>query len=711
MVALCPAAAAVAACQPGGGGEAPHGVARQAFGSQHEQVLYADGATDDSAAELGSTVALRGPTAFIGAPRGTATTFLPSGVVYVLERSATWSHDERLEGSDAVSLDLFGSALAVAGADALVGAPAHQGTGAVYAFSEVAASWSEIDKLVAFDAESGADFGRSVALDGATALVGAPLHDEGGEVDAGAVYVFGFDGSSWVFQEKLPAPAGSGVGGHFGAAVALAGDLAIVGAPGEGPVGAAHVYERVGGNWGYGGALPPPAQGARFGQVLRLRADRALVSAVDPAATAPGAAFLYQRNGSVWTPTDLMVAAPPDGFGLGIALGDDIAFVGAPYAGADVGTVAVFTYAGGGWTHVGALDPQPASAGARFGAAVGSDRDLVIGGAPSADGALGSALAGRAHALLLFGQSCASGSECALGHCVDGVCCESACPESCMVCDRPGAEGSCALAPDGHAGSGCGLYLCNGADDTCPTSCSGDGDCAPNAYCDGSTCVPRLADATPCSADNACLSGHCVEDICCSSACERGCASCTLPGQEGTCSPLAQGSAGEPACVGFVCDGVGLDCPAACLDNSACPPGTVCNPAGECTDEPFCDGGYLLINSDGSTASCAPYACVDPGSCRGRCDSTADCSPGNICLPDSSCGPPDAPPPPEDDGGCAITGPRAPRPWAPLLLAALAFAARRRRAHSTSSSLSLSRTSSSSASSPTTSIARRSRAR
>ena len=52
-----------------------------------------------------------------------------------------------------------------------------------------AASLNEIKKLTASDAQAGDVFGRSVAIDGDTSVVGACCEDTGGS-SAGAAYVF-----------------------------------------------------------------------------------------------------------------------------------------------------------------------------------------------------------------------------------------------------------------------------------------------------------------------------------------------------------------------------------------------------------------------------------------------------------------------------------------------------------------------------------------
>src|SRR5262249_10424382 len=42
------------------------------------------------------------------------------------------------------------------------------------------------------------------------------------------------------------------------------------------------------------------------------------------------------------------------------------------------------------------------------------------------------------------GGACAGANECATGMCVDGVCCQTACPGTCRACNVPGSEGTCA---------------------------------------------------------------------------------------------------------------------------------------------------------------------------------------------------------------------------------------------------------------------------
>ena len=100
------------------------------------------------------------------------------------------------------------------GDTALVGAPQHDvgdnaDQGSVYVFVRTGATWSFQQKLTAPDGAAGDYFGFAVSLFGDTALVGAPLHDVGDNVDQGSAYVFVRTGTTWSFQQKLTAPDGA----------------------------------------------------------------------------------------------------------------------------------------------------------------------------------------------------------------------------------------------------------------------------------------------------------------------------------------------------------------------------------------------------------------------------------------------------------------------------------------------------------------------
>lgn len=142
-----------------------------------------------------------------------------------------------------------------------------------------------------------------------------------------------------------------------------------------------------------------------------------------------------------------------------------------------------------------------------------------------------------------LGQACALGSDCKSQLCVDGVCCASLCPGTCMACNVVGMAGTCSPVAEFD-------------DDPLATpACFG-----PNVWCNGNgVCVK--ANGQACTQSAACASGNCVDGVCCNSSCTGTCMSCSVPGSLGTCSPVPayQGdpSASSP-CVSLAsCDGAG----------------------------------------------------------------------------------------------------------------------------------------------------------
>jgi len=166
------------------------------------------------------------------------------GYVYVYRKdgSGTWVEAQRLQASDAFDGDHFGRAVSAVGDEVIIGATVvSETTGAVYVFAkEQDGSWAETAKLTASDGVEGDAFGRTLANDGTTLLVGALAH--GG---AGAVYVFRHNEvGEWVEDGKLMADDGEDED-FFGLAVSVEGDLAVVGAPLKNMArGAAYVFQR-----------------------------------------------------------------------------------------------------------------------------------------------------------------------------------------------------------------------------------------------------------------------------------------------------------------------------------------------------------------------------------------------------------------------------------------------------------------------------------
>jgi choice-of-anchor B domain-containing protein len=207
----------------------------------------------------------------------------------------------------------FGAAVVVSGDEIFVGrpdefpvfpAPAAR-VGGVHVFRSGADGWVERALITAPDVEVGDGFGLAIAVDGDVMLVGAPQRNEG----RGAVYVFERAGEDWALGATLtlsrPAP-----GDAFGESIELQGALALIGAPGRDGHGAAYEFERKAAqDWGLAAELRPGSgdAGGRFGASISFEGDRALVGAPGPFGLAmvgappayqPGAAYVFARSGA-----------------------------------------------------------------------------------------------------------------------------------------------------------------------------------------------------------------------------------------------------------------------------------------------------------------------------------------------------------------------------------------------------------------------------
>ena len=153
---------------------------------------------------------------------------MPMVAVWLVSASSVHGQCEthKLSADDGSAGDYMGLSVAVSGDTVLIGAPKvdHIGfdMGAAYVFRRNGAEWEQAPRLVAADATSG-DHGdhfgyRGVAIDGDTAVIGAPFDYLGPfreGISIGSAYVFRFNGSGWVQEQKLM-PSDGNQGDRFG---------------------------------------------------------------------------------------------------------------------------------------------------------------------------------------------------------------------------------------------------------------------------------------------------------------------------------------------------------------------------------------------------------------------------------------------------------------------------------------------------------------
>ena len=268
--------------------------------NESAKLLPDDGAVGD---QFGHSVALSGDTAVVGARRDDDNGII-SGSAYVFVRSGTsWAQEAKLSPVDGAAGDQFGRSVAISGDTAVVGAHGDDDngsdSGSAYVFVRSGTSWAQEAKLSPVDGAAGDRFGRSVALSGDTAVVGAFRDGDNGN-SSGSAYVFVRSGTSWAQEAKL-LPDDGAAGDRFGISVALSGDTAVVGAPEDDDngsnSGSAYVFVRSGTSWAQEAKLLPVdgAAGDRFGRSVALSGDTAVVGAHlnDDKGSRSGSAYVF----------------------------------------------------------------------------------------------------------------------------------------------------------------------------------------------------------------------------------------------------------------------------------------------------------------------------------------------------------------------------------------------------------------------------------
>src|SRR4029077_4778680 len=129
--------------------------------------------------------------------------------------------EQKVTASDGMANSYFGSAAALNGSTALIGADGDNSfQGAAYLFTNSSGSWNEGQKLTASDGLAGDEFGYRVALADDTLLAGAFTATVGGNPSQGAGYVFNQPNGTWRGRQKR-APGVGGFFATFGVSVGL----------------------------------------------------------------------------------------------------------------------------------------------------------------------------------------------------------------------------------------------------------------------------------------------------------------------------------------------------------------------------------------------------------------------------------------------------------------------------------------------------------
>jgi hypothetical protein len=181
--------------------------------TQVQKIVASDRAAGDY---FGISVAISSDYAIVGAEyedhdENGGATLSSAGSAYVFKSNAgIWSQVQKIVASDRGINDTFGYSVAISNNYVIVGARTEDEdvsggatlaeTGSAYIFKNVTGVWTQVNKIVASDRGAGDWFGRSVAISGDYAIVGAMYEDE----DTNGIATLANAGSAYIFKNSYP---------------------------------------------------------------------------------------------------------------------------------------------------------------------------------------------------------------------------------------------------------------------------------------------------------------------------------------------------------------------------------------------------------------------------------------------------------------------------------------------------------------------------
>lgn len=328
--------------------------------------------------EFGFAVAVSGNLALVSATPGNA------GTVSVFN-AASGLLLGTLDNPDPMTDGGFGDAVAISGTTAVV-AKSGEEIGGVLAAGVVhvydAATRAHLVTMENPAPSNNAHFGESVAISGSLVVVGASQDDPGGLNEAGTAYVFNAANGSLVSTLSHPLPQASN---NFGYSVAIDGAVAVVGTFGD-VSESAHIFDALTGALIVSLDDPTPADNDNFGQAVAISGGRVVVGAPwdsTVGVSRGGRAYIHDAtSGALIAILSPLVPTANEHFGTYVAASGDTILVGAPRS--DVGTLdtgaAYLFHAATGMFRTTLANPDP-DTGDEFGWKVALSGDTAVVGA------------------------------------------------------------------------------------------------------------------------------------------------------------------------------------------------------------------------------------------------------------------------------------------------------------------------------------------
>ncbi len=328
---------------------------------------------------LGQALAGENNRIVAGIPGDYITSAGSTGSVNVYDWTGSAWQETQLLGNNFANAGSFGSAVDISGNRIVVGDRTEDvnssNSGAAYLFEWDGVEWNIEDKFYAATASFNEFFGDAVCVDGDRIAIGVPFDNDNGS-DSGSVYIYDWDGTSWIKTILYPSDPSSG--DNFGTSIDLEGDRILVGSRNDDDAapssGSAYLFEWNGTSWLETKLLPSDGILAGwFGTTVALQNDRLVISANAPRNTSNdiSAVYIYDWDGSNWIETKLIASDYEDGdnFGTAIDIQNDRIVIGSARDndnGIESGSAYIYDWDGTNWNESKLL-PTDGQAGDQYG--------------------------------------------------------------------------------------------------------------------------------------------------------------------------------------------------------------------------------------------------------------------------------------------------------------------------------------------------------
>lgn len=297
----------------------------------------------------------------------------------------------------------FGRSLSVSGDFAVIGnwgenvnGNSAQGTATIYRYNGT--NWEFFQKITDPTGTAGDRFGQSVSISGNFLVSGAFMDDVGSNTLQGSAIIFRYNGSSWVFSQKITDPIGN-ASDYFGECVSMSGNFMAVGAyfDDNGTAvnrGSVSFYRYNGSSWVlmHKSFDPDGAQSDYFGNEVSISGDYAVVSSFgdDDTFIDQGSVTVYKFNGTssfvrLEKIYDITPAAEEE-FGRAVSNNGSDIFVGAYKENNFKGKVSYYRYVNGAYQRIQTfLSNSTESGGMSFGYSIGASGSYLLVGSHGRD--------------------------------------------------------------------------------------------------------------------------------------------------------------------------------------------------------------------------------------------------------------------------------------------------------------------------------------